>query len=243
MIPKKIHYCWFGKGKMNILSEKCLASWKLYLPDYEIKLWNENNFDLDSNKYVKEAYLSKKYAFVSDYVRLYALYNEGGIYMDTDVEVLKNLDDFLDLPAFSGFESDKDLPTGMMASEKNGIWVKEQLEYYNDKSFIKEDGSLDLITNVQIISSIMVNNGFILKNGYQVYKNCMHIFPKDYFCAKERSGLLNLTENTHCIHHFNGSWISKSQKVKKFFFKKIIGSKITSLLIRLKKRVLNRKVN
>ncbi len=240
MIPKVIHYCWFGKGKMNALSEKCMESWKIFLPDYEIKLWNEENFDLESNRYVKEAYLSKKYAFVSDYVRLYALFHEGGIYMDTDVEVLKNMDQFLTLPAFSGFESDKDIPTGMMASEKNGAWAKEQLAYYQDRNFIKADGSLDITTNVQIISSIMVKNGFILKNSYQIYKDCMHIFPKDYFCAKERSGILNLTENTFCIHHFNGSWISGKDKVKKYFFKKIIGPKITSKLILLKKKVLKK---
>jgi mannosyltransferase OCH1-like enzyme len=237
MIPKVIHYCWFGKGKMNALSEKCIESWKIFLPDYELKLWNEENFDLESNIYAKEAYHSKKYAFVSDYVRLYALLHEGGIYMDTDVEVVKNLDQFLNLPAFCGFETDNYIQTGLIASEKNGKWIQEQISYYKDLKFINSDGSFNIKTNVQTISKSMAENGFILKNSYQIYKDCMHIFPKDYFCAKERSGVLKLTENTVCIHHFNGSWISGKDKIKKIFFKKIIGPKITSKLILLKKKV------
>ena len=108
-IPKVIHYCWFGRGKLPKLAKKCIKSWKKYLPDYKIIEWNEDNFDINSNQYVREAYEAKKYAFVSDYVRLYALYNYGGIYMDTDVEVIKSLDEFLIHEAFSGFESPKDI--------------------------------------------------------------------------------------------------------------------------------------
>lgn len=131
MIPKKIHYCWFGKGKMPELALKCIESWRVNLPDYELKEWNENSFDINSNFYVKEAYESRKFAFVTDYVRLYALYTEGGIYMDTDVEVLKNLDPFLDLPAFSGFEDNVHIPTGIMAAEKGSVWAGWQLKYFS----------------------------------------------------------------------------------------------------------------
>ena len=118
MIPKIIHYCWFGDKELPKLAKKCLASWKKYCPDYQIKCWNESNFDVNSNQYVKEAYENKKYAFVTDYVRLYALYNFGGVYMDTDVEVIKNIDDFLNCKGFSSFESTNLVPTGILASEK-----------------------------------------------------------------------------------------------------------------------------
>ena len=111
MIPKKIHYCWFGRNPLPPLALKCIASWKEYCPDYEIKEWNEDNFDLNCNAYVREAYEARKWAFITDYVRLYALVNEGGIYMDTDVEVLKPLDDLLCYDAVSGFESQTQIPT------------------------------------------------------------------------------------------------------------------------------------
>ena len=140
MIPKIIHYCWFGRNPLPPLAKKCIASWKKHLPEYEIKEWNEDNFDLDMFPYDREAYDNRKFAFVTDIVRLYALYNEGGIYMDTDVEVLKSLDGFLHHTAFSGFENETDVPTGIMASEKGGLWAKENLEYYNGRHFVKSDG-------------------------------------------------------------------------------------------------------
>lgn len=237
MIPKIIHYCWFGRGKMPELADVCMASWREHLPEYEWKLWNEDSFDITSVPYVKEAYEARKFAFVTDYVRLYALHKFGGVYLDTDVEMLKGLDDLLLLPAFSGFESETEIPTGIMASEKNGPWAAEQLQYYEDRHFLLPDGSFDMTTNVEIISGIMGKNGFKLENSYQIYKDCMHIFPKDYFCPKSRSGLISLTPNTHCIHHFEGSWQTRGVKAKKFFFKKIIGPKLTEFLIRTKKKI------
>ena len=241
MIPKVVHYCWFGRGKMPDLAEKCIGSWKKYLPDYELKLWNEDTFDLNINQYAKEAYEARKFAFVTDFVRLWALYNEGGIYMDTDVEVLKPFDDLLHLSAFSGYESNKDttFPTGLMASEKGGIWVKEQLEYYDNKHFIKEDGTFDVTTNAQIITDIMVRNGFVLSGEYQVYKDDMHAFPKDYFCPKTSTGVLKLTSNTYCIHHFAGSWVKRTwkDKIKLFVFRKILGVKLTDFMIGIKRKL------
>ena len=239
MIPKIIHYCWFGRGSMPKLAYKCIDSWSRLLPDYEIKLWNEDNFDLNLSPYAKEAYEARKFAFVTDYVRLHVLYNEGGIYMDTDVEVLKNLDNFLSYPAFSGFEGDKYVPTGIMASEKEGFWVKEQLEYYKDRHFILSDGSFDMKTNSQIISGIMESNGFLLKNSYQIYKNCMHIFPKDFF-SPIQFGKIILTGNTHCIHHFAGSWNPERMKFKRFFYYKLLGGNITYFLVKVKRKIINR---
>jgi hypothetical protein len=242
MIPKVIHYCWFGRGQMPPLALKCIESWKKYLPDYQLKLWNEDTFDINSLPYVKEAYEARKFAFVTDYVRLYALYNEGGIYMDTDVEVLRSMDDLLLLPAFSGYESNKfsNFPTGLMASAKGGIWVAEQILYYDGIHFIKPDGTFDMTTNTKIISRIMTENGFELNGKYQVYKEDMHCFPKDYFCPKTSTGILKLTSNTYCIHHFAGSWYTPTfwGRVKTFIFRKLIGPKLTDKIINLKRKVL-----
>jgi hypothetical protein len=238
MIPKVIHYCWFGSAPMPKLALKCIDSWKKILPDYELKLWNETNFDIQSVPYTKEAYYARKYAFVTDYVRLYALFHFGGIYMDTDVEVLKSLDDLLYLPGFSGFESETEVPTGIMACEQHNVWSKEQLDEYNGKHFITVDEKLDMTSNVQIISASMASNGFRLQNSYQVYKNCMHLFPKEYFCPKSRTGILTLTSNTYCIHHFAASWDTPQLKLKRWFFRKLLGPKITDFLVRSKKQIL-----
>ncbi|MDD3480044.1 MAG: glycosyltransferase [Paludibacteraceae bacterium] len=245
MIPKIIHYCWFGRGKMPELAHKCIESWKKQLPEYDYKLWNEDNFDINSVPYVKEAYEARKFAFVTDYVRLYALYHVGGVYMDTDVEVLKPLDRFLELPAFSGFESDKEIPTGIMASEQHGEWAKEMLDYYGkDRHFLLPDGSLDMTTNVQIIGGLMQANGFIMENGYQTYKNgIMHLFPKDYFCPKGRTGIITLTENSYCIHHFNGSWNTPAQKRKRWFFQHLLGPRLTTFLVKCKRKLIGKERN
>lgn len=210
MIPKIIHYCWFGGNALPKLAQKCIASWKKYCPDYELKLWNESNFDLNSNAYVKEAYKAKKFAFVTDYVRLWALYNYGGIYMDTDVEVIRPLDRFLVHPAFSGFETPNSVQTGIMASEKEGMWAARELEYYKDKHFLREDGSYDTTTNVIIITNNLVNDGFKLNNTYQDHKGIITMYPQDFFCPKDWQSkkLVAFTENTHVIHHFSGSWVS-----------------------------------
>ena len=223
MIPKTIHYCWFGRGRMPKLALKCISSWMKHLPDYELKLWTEDNFNINTVPYVKGAYENRKYAFVTDYVRLYALYHEGGIYMDTDVEVLKNLDCFLNLPAFSGFEDDNQIPTGIMGSEKGGDWAKWQLSYYDNKHFISLDGKPDLTTNVTIISNSMAQKGFVLENSFQNFQDMITIYPKDYFCPKSyKDKNIYLTKNTYCIHHFAGSWHSNKVRIAYFVGPKII---------------------
>ena len=235
MIPRKIHYCWFGRGPMPELALKCIESWHRFMPDYEYKLWNEDNFDITIVPYVKEAYEARKYAFVTDYVRLYALFTEGGIYMDTDVEVLKPYDDLLSLPGFTGYEGSKYLPpvTGTMASEAGNEWVKEQLDSYSDAHFIKSDGSLDTTTNTTRISSIMERNGFILNGKKCVYKD-MHIFPVDYFCPRQTTGEMLFSENTYCDHHFMGSW---GDDKKRCSLLRLLGQKNLTRLIKLKRRI------
>ena len=216
MIPKIIHYCWFGGKALPVLAEKCIESWKKYCPDYKLMLWNESNFDLNSNAYVREAYDAKKFAFVTDYVRLWALYNYGGIYMDTDVEVLKPLDRFLGHQAFSGFESFDRVPTGIMASEQFGEWVARELEYYQGRHFLKEDGSSDMTTNVTIITNNLVKEGFKLNNTYQEHNGIVTMYPCEYFCPKDYKSkeLVFFTENTHAIHHFSGSWLSLRSRLR-----------------------------
>ncbi|EJT6142693.1 glycosyl transferase [Clostridium perfringens] len=210
MIPKKIHYCWFGRGEKPKKALMCIESWKKYCPDYEIIEWNEDNFDVNSNQYVKEAYNSKKYAFVTDYVRLYAMYNYGGIYMDTDVEVVRPLDEFLVHDAFSGFELPDCVPTGIMASVKQFKLFEEFLDYYNDKKFINEDGSLDTKTNVQTITEIVNKYGLIKDGSFQIIQG-FTLYPSEYFCPFDNAtGKLNKTKNTATIHWFSKSWVDSN---------------------------------
>ena len=216
MIPKKIHYCWFGKGKMPTKAIECIESWKKILPEYELVEWNEDNFDINAIPYVREAYENKKYAFVTDYVRLYAMYNFGGIYMDTDVEVLKPLDQFLDNVAFSGFESSQLIPTGIMASEKGFPLYKEFLDYYNDRHFVKPDGSFDMTTNVIIMTTIADKHGLVHNGKMQVIDGWA-LYPSDYFCPlNDATGKLDMTKNTAVIHWFAKSWVSaKDRRISK----------------------------
>lgn len=214
MIPKIIHYCWFGHGEMSPLAKQCIDSWRKVLPDYDIVEWNEDNFDLDMYPYAREAYQKKKYAFVADVARLYALYTVGGIYMDTDVEVLKSYDKFLVHTAFSGYETDK-VTTGIMASEKGGEWVKHNLDYYEGRHFILEDGSMDQTVNVVTIYKYMLELGFRGDNTFQDFPGLITIYPRDYFCPKSYyDGVIRLTGNTVAIHHFEGSWHSRWDRLK-----------------------------
>lgn len=208
MIPKKIHYCWFGGNPLPEEARKCIASWKKFLPDYEIKEWNEQNFDINSNLYVQQAYESRKFAFVTDYVRLYALVTEGGIYMDTDVEVIKSFDPFLHHNAFSGFENNNYVPTGMMASEKAGKWATELLEEYDHRAFVNDDGTFDITSNTVTITRYMLKVGLTQNNTFQDFPGLITIYPADYFCPKDHgTGLIKLTDNSVCIHHFACSWL------------------------------------
>ena len=220
MIPKKIHYCWFGKGEKSKLINKCIESWKKFLPEYEIKEWNESNFDLEEFSYAKQAYENRKFAFVSDVVRLYALKSEGGIYLDTDVEFIKPLtEDILSQIAFSGFEDNNNVPTGIMGSVKNSEWISDLLEGYYERSFVSENGEIDTTTNVFFTTELMKQiDGFTLNNTLQIIPNYCTLYPSDYFCPKSWETLeINLTDNTYCIHHFAGSW--KPEPVYSFGYK------------------------
>lgn len=211
MIPKIIHYCWFGGNTMPELAQKCIESWKIHCPDYEIREWNESNFDLNCNQYVKKAYEAKKWAFVTDYVRLWAIVSEGGIYMDTDVEVISSLDEYLDERAFSGFETEESISTGIMACEKGFPLFKELLDEYRNRSFIKPDGTYDLTTNVAAITNYCLRYGLTLNNTKQTIQG-FTIYQQDIFSPKSyRTGIITCTDNTHTIHHFSGSWLLEKE--------------------------------
>ena len=213
-IPKVIHYCWFGKNEMPTLNMKCIDSWKRLLPDYDLELWNEERFDVNMNQFTREAYQMRKWAFVLDYVRLYALYHYGGIYIDTDVEVLRPLDRFLVHSAFTGFESSDYVPTGIMGAEKGNKWVERLLEYYEDKRFIVE-GGLDTTPNTAIITDLSIEMGLSPDNSYQILDHDVHIYPKEFFCPMAFDSLRkDITDNTYAIHYFSGSWLSRSSRMK-----------------------------
>lgn len=218
MIPKIIHYCWFGGNPLPSNVKKLISTWRKYNPDYEIVEWNESNFDINQNQYCKEAYESKKWAFVSDYARLKVLYDVGGIYMDTDVEVCKPFDDLLEYNAWSGFESEKQIPTGTIAACRENEWIGYLLKYYDDVNFIKPDGSLDMTTNVVTITRITEEKYDIkLNNTYQIFGDNYVLFPFEYLCAKSwRTGKVMRSKKTYTIHHFSGSWQSSTSKIKKY---------------------------
>lgn len=212
MIPPIIHYCWFGPNPKSELAKKCIESWKKYCPDYELREWNENNFDINLFDYTKEAYEERKWAFITDVVRLYALINYGGIYMDTDVEVLKPLDSLLSYSAVSGFESNKQIPTGLMACEKGNCMFAEFLEDYTNAHFKRKDGSLDITTNVTRITKVCLRYGLVQNNTLQTV-NGFTLLPKEYLCPKDLiTKELKLTENSFTIHHFDGSWKDDAEK-------------------------------
>ncbi len=212
MIPKIIHYCWFGRGEKSKLMKKCIKSWKKYCPDYEIIEWNEDNFDVNSCLWTKQAYECKKWAFISDYVRLKVLYENGGIYMDTDVELRKPLDSLLNNDAFSGFERPDSVPCGIIAAIKKQPIIEQFMSFYEELPFILEDGSLNALTNPRIFTNILLENGLLLNNEYQIV-NGMAIYPRSYFYPIHYYTVQkNFTKHTHAIHHYEGTWLSPQRK-------------------------------
>ena len=240
MIPKIIHYCWFGKGQMPELVLKCIESWNKYLPNYEMHLWNEDNFDIASApQYVQEAYAAKKYAFVSDYVRLWALEQEGGVYLDTDVEVLRSFDPLLGDTAFIGLEESLALLPGtcVMGCEANCKWVKDMLATYENATFLKEDGSLDMTTNVQRLGAKMVEGGMQHERKIQYLPQWgLRIYTHDYFSPITSTRVMRKTKNTYCIHRFAGSWVDgKNNGIRNWW----ITREMMNILIQIKRLIVN----
>ena len=236
MIPRIIHYCWFGRGPMPDLAIKCIESWHKFMPDWEYVLWNEDNFDVSLYPYTQEAYEAKKYAFVSDVARLEALNRIGGVYFDVDFKVYKPFDDLLQDDAFAGFEGSKHNPVmmGVLGSIPGGQWVSKQLERYEGRHFII-NGVPDLTTNVKFVSDWMGRNGF-LPNGKEQFFLDLHVYPVDYFCPRLTTGEYMKTSNTYCEQkEGNSSWASLTIKDKVF---KLLPTRLRIFLIKTKRFIL-----
>ena len=231
IIPKKIHYCWFGRGKKDKIFKKCYNSWKKYFPDYEIIEWNEDNFDINCIEYTKEAYKMKKYAFVSDYARLKIMYEYGGIYFDTDVEALKRIDDKILKEGYFAKEYDNMISTGLGFSTppKNEI-VKIMMDDYENIHFINNE-------KIDMTPCPIRNTKSLNKKGYIISKNIkdldgIRIYSKEYFCGFDNElQRYDIKDSTYTVHHYAASWMNTSNKIIKRFTRclsKICGKKLYS---------------
>ena len=237
MIPKIIHLCWLSGDPYPAKIDRCLKSWEKYLPDYDVMLWDTNRFDLDSSIWVRQAFEKKKYAFAADYIRFYALYHYGGVYLDSDVEVLKSFNDLLDLPYFMGAEKAQTPEAAIIGAEKGCDWVKQCLDYYESRSFVLEDGTLDIQKLPEImerqIQKLKPLRILSLKDSLNIRKLDMQkevlefndaFFSPKVFDSRE----VEITPYTYAIHHYQNSWFSPKAKAyyrSRAFLVKIFGQK------------------
>lgn len=219
-IPKIIHYCWFGGNPKPQLVLDCIESWKKYCPDYEIREWNEGNFDIHSAKYVEEAYEAKKWAFVSDYVRLYALNNYGGVYLDTDMELLKSIDCFLNDEAFIGYETKDSIATGIIGSVKHHRFLSDMLEYY-EKSPFSRNGKIVSDSGPTIVSALFRKNGLKLNGKLQYCCNCALYPEKTFYPNGIKELFLSHPKKSYSYHHYMESWGAQGAIYKRSFFQRI----------------------
>ena len=241
MIPKTIHYCWFGNNEKSQLVKKCIESWKHKCPDYSVLEWNESNFDITKIPYVEEAYEEKKWAFVTDYARLWIVYTYGGIYLDTDVELLKSLDDLLTEPAFLGLEDTNMIATGLgFGAEAGNTVIKSMMEDYRDIHFRNTDGTLDKlpcpVRNTESIKHLLPDRMDV--NQITRIQGAT-IFPREYFCPLSADGsTMKKTKNTYSIHWFTASWLTDDERIVHEYrvfrgkCEKKLGKKLGSLVAR-----------
>jgi len=242
MIPKIIHYCWLSNDPIPQDLQNYMASWKKYLPEYEFIHWNFERFPKGKSKWVDDAFNNKKYAFAADYIRLYALYNYGGIYLDMDVEVLKPYGDMLNLSTMIGFENSKGqgLEVAAFGVEKHSPWVKMCLEHYDQREFVNEDGTFNVQPLPGVIKYLLEENGYKLvpvasiSDAQTLSGKSIPVFPMDIFSPKNHvSGKVEKTKRTYTIHHFAGSWEPAWQQYeKRFWF--MLGLRDMRLLLRIK---------
>ena len=244
MIPRVIHYCWFGGSKLTPLAKKCIASWRQFFPDYEIKEWNEDNFDVNIIPYTADAYKAGKYAFVSDYARFWVLYHFGGVYFDTDVEVIKPIDDVIEAGAFMGFEQLGECPAvnpGLgLATEPESPLYLAVLDRFERMTFLTENGSLNPYTMIPMVTDFLKEMG-LTGNGTIEQVSGVNIYPPDWFNPfDDATGRLRITENTRTIHWFAKSWLPAEPVWKtwtKRLLRRLFGTKrLTRLGQFLKKR-------
>lgn len=216
MIPKIIHYCWFGRNPLPSSAKRCIASWKKYLPDYEIKEWNEDNFDVNSIPYTRDAYAAKKYAFVSDYARFWVLYHYGGVYFDTDVEVIRPMDEFIAKGPFMGWE--KPGSTGVysiapglgLAANKEQPLYQEILHGFEPLNFYDENGERNNYSMIPLVTDLLTQKGLKKDGSMQVIDDVI-LYPSEYLCPMEYfTGKVTITDNTYTIHWYSMTWLPKT---------------------------------
>ena len=242
MIPKIIHYCWLSGEEFPQEIKRNIASWKSLLPDYEFILWDTKRFDLNQWPFAKEAFERKKYAFASDIIRLYGVYKYGGIYLDTDVQVLKKFDDLLHLPYFVGLEHANIIEAAIIGAEKNSEWLAHCLKYYDKRSFVKEDGNFDITilpsilkSQLQKVKQIVPMTTAQVETIEQLIKDKdkFFLFPFEYFSPKDvQTNQIHSTKNTYTIHHFNSSWLPYFSKLRRKI-KLILGVKTINKLLEI----------
>lgn len=225
MIPKIIHYCWMSGDAYPEKIKKCIDSWKKVMPDYQFVLWDAKRFNVEQSIWVKEAYENKKYAFCADYIRLYALYTMGGIYLDSDVEVIKSYDDLLHLPYFIGLESKGYFEAATIGAEKNNKFIGEVLSYYKDRHFIGPNGEQRITVMPQVMMDVLENkyklNIISSLSDFDNGENVINAFSSDWFSPIDSSGkryVLRTTENTYSIHHFVSAWVDWKVKLLVWIF-------------------------
>lgn len=215
MIPKIIHYCWFGRGEKPELAKRCIASWKKFCPDFEIREWNEDNCDYLAMPFMAEAYAAKKYAFVSDVMRLIVLEQYGGVYFDTDVEVVRDISPLLNDEGFIGFENNRFVNSGqVMAAVPHQPVVQAMIEEYKKMHFTNADGSLNAVGCPHLNTDVMERFG-LARNGQEQLVAGIHVYPDDYFNPMDSTtGKLAKTENTYSIHWYSMSWLPKRTQIR-----------------------------
>lgn len=244
MIPKVIHYCWFGNAPLPEKDRKCIESWKRFCPDYEIRFWNESNYDVSKNQYMKEAYESGKWGFVPDYARLDIIYQHGGIYLDTDVEIVKNFDDLLANKAFMSFEKEGAVAPGLgFGAEKGSRIIKYLMEWYEKHSFLDGKGKPVLTASPAINTEELQKIGLKKDGSYQILLDELTVYPAEFFCPMDYENReMNITENTYSIHHYASSWMpaeevkahmNRIKYKRKYGEMGLIIAKIVNLPIRL----------
>lgn len=219
MIPKIIHYCWFGGTPKPESVLKCINSWKKYCPDYEIREWTEADFDVSQNLYCQQAYEAKAWGFVPDYIRLWIIYNYGGIYLDTDVQILRNFDPLLKHQAFVGFEKDTNSYVNLgqgFGAEAGNRFIADNMHIYDNLTFLKDDGEYNRVPSPVYTTDVLIQYGLDRERDATQQLDSVTVFPSDYFCPKSfNSGIVEKTRNTFSIHHFDSSWFSEEQQQRK----------------------------
>lgn len=217
MIPKVIHYCWFGGAPKPKSVLRCIDSWKKHCPDFEIREWSEKDFDITQNKYTQQAYEAKAWGFVPDYIRLWIVYNYGGFYLDTDVQVIKDLSPLCDNPAFAGFENNIHVALGLgFGAEAGNPVIEAHMKMYDQLQFKNEDGTYNKTPSPRYTTQLLSEYGLQEDNNNVQNLGDILIYPREYFCPKNfTTGITNVTRNTYSIHQFDASWFSEEQQKAK----------------------------